>query len=457
MLIVAGGRHAQPLQESNRGPQTLPGACPATPRRPDAPNDFCGVGLRLRFTGAPECRRRATVDGVRATLRPRLGDEGTCEPQVGTWLMSSALRYATCTWQPSGAKGPWVEEYVMRKGERRTAAIAAIAAHLPAGELTNEDLAGELGDWTAEKIFDKTGIRSRRGSAAEECASDLGVAAAQRLFETRVCAPGAVDFLIFCTQSPDYFLPATACTMQARLGLRTSCGAVDINQGCSGFVYGLALAKSLVEAGTASCVLLVTADTYTKFLHPRDRAVRTIFGDGAAATLVVRSEAAEESIGPFVLGTDGRGACQLIVPAGGLRRPASPETAVATEAEGGNWRSPQNLYMNGPEIFNFTLSAVPLAVEQLLHKCNGGRPEVDYYVFHQANRFMLERLRNKLKIPAEKFCIDLEDCGNTVSSTIPLALERARRAGRITSGQRVMLVGFGVGFSWAASMIRVSF
>jgi len=345
----------------------------------------------------------------------------------------------------------------MGKFERTHAVIAAIAHHLPARELTNEDLASELGDWTPEKIFEKTGIRTRRIAAAQECASDLGVAAAQRLFEGGACDPGAIDFLIFCTQSPDYFLPATACTVQARLGLPTSCGAVDINQGCSGFVYGLALAKSLVEAGTASRVLLVTADTYTKFLHPRDRAVRTIFGDGAAATLVVGKEAAEESIGPFVLGTDGRGACQLIVPAGGLRRRASAETAVALEAEGGNWRSAQNLYMNGPEIFNFTLSAVPPLVEQLRLKCNGGVQEVDYYVFHQANRFMLERLRNKLKIAPEKFCIDLEDCGNTVSSTIPLALERARRAGRITSGQRVMLVGFGVGFSWAATMIRVSF
>jgi len=345
----------------------------------------------------------------------------------------------------------------MGKFERTHAVIAAIAHHLPARELTNEDLASELGDWTPEKIFEKTGIRTRRIAAAQECASDLGVAAAQRLFEGGACDPGAIDFLIFCTQSPDYFLPATACTVQARLGLPTSCGAVDINQGCSGFVYGLALAKSLVESGTASRVLLVTADTYTKFLHPRDRAVRTIFGDGAAATLVVGKEAAEESIGPFVLGTDGRGACQLIVPAGGLRRRASAETAVALEAEGGNWRSAQNLYMNGPEIFNFTLSAVPPLVEQLRLKCNGGVQEVDYYVFHQANRFMLERLRNKLKIAPEKFCIDLEDCGNTVSSTIPLALERARRAGRITSGQRVMLVGFGVGFSWAATMIRVSF
>ncbi len=344
----------------------------------------------------------------------------------------------------------------MSNAQRTNAAIAAIRTHLPAGELTNEDLANELGDWTADKIFEKTGIRTRRIAAANECASDLGVAAAQRLFEDGVCHAGDVDFLIFCTQSPDYFLPASACTMQARLGLRTSCGALDINQGCSGFVYGLVLAKSLVEAGTAACVLLITADTYSKFLHPRDRTVRTIFGDGAAATLVVRSDTEDEAIGPFVLGTDGRGACQLIVPVGGLRHRPNSETGVATEAEGGNWRSEQNLYMNGPEIFNFTLSAVPPVVEQLLRKANGG-PAVDYFVFHQANRFMLERLRNKLKIAPDKFCIDMEDCGNTVSSTIPLALERARQGGKITSGQRIMLVGFGVGYSWAAAMIRVSF
>lgn len=356
----------------------------------------------------------------------------------------------------------------MGKSERTNAAIAAIATHLPSGELTNEDLARQLGDWTPDnhqlgdparlhRIFEKTGIRTRRIAAEGECASDLGVAAVQQLFSSGAWDPGAVDFLIFCTQSPDYFMPTTACTMQTRLGLPTSCGAVDINQGCAGFVYGLALAKSLVEAGTASCVLLVTADTYSKFLHPRDRAVRSLLGDGAAATLVVRSEAEDELIGPFVMGTDGRGACNLIVPVGGLRHPPSSETAVATEAEGGNWRSEQNMYMNGPEIFNFTLSAVPPAVEQLLLKSNGGLQSVDYFVFHQANRFMIECLRNKLKIAPEKFCIDLEDCGNTGSSTIPLALERARQGGKITSGQRVMLVGFGGGYSWAAAMIRVSF
>src|SRR5213080_1300871 len=209
----------------------------------------------------------------------------------------------------------------MSNAQRTNAAIAAIRTHLPAGELTNEDLATELGDWTADKIFEKTGIRTRRIAAENECASDLGVAAAQRLFEGGTYGPGDVDFLIFCTQSPDYFLPASACTMQARLGLRTSCGALDINQGCSGFVYGLALAKSLVEAGTASRVLLVTADTYTKFLNRRDRSLLTLFGDGAAATLIGSVTADSELIGPFVLGTDGRGANQIIVKAGGLRCP----------------------------------------------------------------------------------------------------------------------------------------
>src|SRR5256714_3054377 len=263
----------------------------------------------------------------------------------------------------------------MTSGQSRArAAIAAIASYLPARELTYEALATEVVDMPADQIFEKTGIRSRRIAAEGECASDLGVAAARRLFESGACAPSDIDFLIFCTQSPDYFLPATACTMQARLGLPTSCGAVDINQGCSGFVYGLALARSLVEAGTASRVLLVTADTYSKFLHPRDRSVRTLFGDGAAATLVVGGEADETLIGPFVLGTDGRGACQLIVPVGGLRRRPDAETAVAREAEGGNWRAGQHLHMDGPEIFTFTLNAVPPAVGQLLLKANGGAP-----------------------------------------------------------------------------------
>lgn len=233
------------------------------------------------------------------------------------------------------------------------------------------------------------------------------------------------------------------------------CGAIDFNQGCSGFVYGLALAKSLVETGTAGNVLLVTAETYTKYINPRDRSVRTLFGDGATATWIGTVESESELIGPFVFGTDGRGAENLIVPAGASRRPLTPEALIEKEDAGHNWRADSNLYMNGPEIFNFTLRVVPPTVEQLLKKWGGSSNDVDYYIFHQANKFMLDRLQSKLKIPAEKFCIHIADCGNTVSSTIPIALEDARVQGRIHGGDQVLLMGFGVGYSWAAAMVQI--
>ncbi|HEX7705918.1 MAG TPA: ketoacyl-ACP synthase III [Thermoanaerobaculia bacterium] len=337
----------------------------------------------------------------------------------------------------------------------RTASVRAITYYLPEQQLDNQRLASELGDWTAEKILEKTGIACRSIAAPDECSSDLGVAAAEALFESGVCAREEIDFLLFCTQSPDYFLPATACIVQDRLGLRTDCGALDFNQGCSGFVYGLALAKSLVEGLGLRNVLLITAETYSKFIHPRDRSVRTIFGDAAAATLIQASSAAEEMIGPFVFGTDGRGAANLIVPAGGMRKPMSEETSVVSIDEGGNERSENHLFMNGPEIFSFTLKAVPAAVNGLLARAEIAPGDVDYFILHQANRFMLEKLRAKMKIDPERFCVELESCGNTVSSTIPIALARSLADGRLKSGDLVMGVGFGVGYSWAAGMIRV--
>lgn len=349
------------------------------------------------------------------------------------------------------------ECHVANPLEMKKAAIVASAAHLPERELTNEELARELGGaWTPEKIFEKTGIRSRRIAEPDECASDLGVRAAQKLFDRGVCGPQDVDYLLFCTQSPDYFLPTTACLVQQRLGLATSCGAIDFNQGCSGFVYGLSLAKSLIEAGLAGNVLLITADTYSKFLNARDRSVRTVFGDAGAATLIRATDSESDLLGPFVFGTDGRGAENLIVRAGGLRTPLTAASFEEHEDNSGNWRSDANLYMNGPEIFNFTLSKLPKAIASLLQKSEQTLDDVDYFIFHQANQFMLDRLRSKLSIPPEKFCVDLEWCGNTVSSTIPIALERAAAAGIVRPGMQVMLVGFGVGYSWAAAMMRAS-
>lgn len=335
------------------------------------------------------------------------------------------------------------------------ATIKAITSFLPAGKLTNEQLAEEFGDWHAGQILSKTGVAVRGVASVDETASDLGVAAGKRLFESGACTPDEIDFLLFCTQSPDYFTPTTACGMQDRLSLKTSCGAIDFNQGCSGYVYGLTLAKSLIEGGSASNVLLITADTYTKFINRRDRSIRTLFGDGAAATLVSAVESDSEMIGPFVLGTDGRGAHQIIVPAGGLRCPPTPETAIEKEDEAGNWRSAQNLYMNGADVFGFALRTVPPAVDQLLEKAGLTLDQVDFFVLHQANKFILERLRGKMKIPVEKFWIDMENCGNTVSSTIPIALESAIDQKRINPGDRVALVGFGVGYSWGATMVEI--
>lgn len=334
------------------------------------------------------------------------------------------------------------------------AAVKAVASYLPPGLLTNEHLAGEFGDWDADKILEKTGIAARHVAAEDECASDLGVEAARRLFASGACPASDVDFLLFCTQSPDYFLPTTSCLMQERLGLRTDCGALDFNQGCSGYVYGLALAKGLVESGAARNVLLVTAETYSKFINPHDRGVRTIFGDGAAATLVAGVESDEELLGPFVFGTDGRGACNLIVPSGGARRPGASGAVAAAGGESDEWRGAGDLYMNGPEIFNFTLQAVPRATAALLERGGVAADSVDLFVLHQANKFMLERLRAKMKIPEPKFWLDMEGVGNTVSSTIPIALEAARASRRLKPGDRAALVGFGVGYSWAAALMR---
>jgi 3-oxoacyl-[acyl-carrier-protein] synthase III len=337
---------------------------------------------------------------------------------------------------------------------RLRARIAAVKSYLPNLEITNDALVRHPSKWTAGSIYEKTGVVSRRICDTHECASDLGVAAALRLFEADIVTPDAIDFLLFCTQTPDYFLPATACLVQERLGLRRTCGALDFSLGCSGFVYGLSLAKGLVETGLAANVLLITADTYTKFLNPTDLAVRTIFGDGAAATLISVTEGKEELVGPFLFGTDGRGAKHLIVPAGAMRIPPTADTDNEMEVEPGVFRSERNLFMNGPEIFSFTLRTVPRMVRELLAQSGLDMEAVDYFVFHQASKLILDHLRKKMGIPDQKFAVSLETCGNTVSSTMPIAMESALERGILVENSKIMLVGFGVGYSWAAAMIR---
>ena len=330
-------------------------------------------------------------------------------------------------------------------------AIESIEYHLPEKVLTSAGLAAEFPGWTVEKIQSKTGIEERHIAAEGEFASDLAAAAAEKLFAAGTDRQ-SVDALLYCTQSPDYFLPTTACLLQHRLGLRTDIAALDYNLGCSGYIYGLGLAHGMIESGQARRVLLLTADTYSKFIHPGDRSVRTIFGDAAAATLVTASGRPGLS-GPFVYGTDGSGAENLIVPAGGLRKPRAATALVVTD-ESGNQRTENNLYMNGPEIFNFTLRIVPATVESLIARSGLSLADIDLFVFHQANQYMLEHLRKRLGVPAEKFVVSMQKCGNTVSSSIPIALRTAVESGQLRPGMKVMLVGFGVGYSWGGTIIE---
>ena len=343
----------------------------------------------------------------------------------------------------------------MTKQLKTTARIGDIGIYLPEKILKNDELARLYIDWSAEKILEKTGISERRIASENQTAGDMAYEAACNLFSQGKFAAHDVDFIILCTQAPDYILPTTACLLQDRLGISRHAGAIDINLGCSGFVYGLSLAKGLIETGAAQCVLLLTADTYSKYIHPLDKSVRTLFGDAAAATAIVASESVDQQIGPFVFGTDGSGAKNLIVEAGMYRMPNSCQTSIEQTDQSGNVRSRDNLYMNGAEIMAFSLKEIPKAMDSLLLKTGKTKDEIDYFVLHQANKFILDALRKKLKIEVEKLPILMGDVGNTVSSTIPLALFKMRDQGMLVDKKNMMLIGFGVGYSWSACLLSM--
>lgn len=328
--------------------------------------------------------------------------------------------------------------------------IKDIAYYLPEKVMTNEDIVRDFPEWSVEKIASKVGVHQRHVAAADETAADLAVKAAQSLFKQGKCGPQEVDFVLFCTQSPDYFLPTSACIIQKRLGLRTDIGALDFNLGCSGYVYGLALAKGLVVSGVAANVLLLTGETYNKHLHPKDKGNRTIFGDAASATLVGTDGIAE--IGNFSLGTDGSGADNLIIKSGGMRCPKRQDDLHFDENN--NPVSSDYLYMNGSEIFTFTLDNVPPLIADTLSRNGVEKDEADLYVFHQANKYMLDFLRKKIRIAPERFYYCLSEYGNTVSNTIPIALSNALQDGSLTKGMKVVIAGFGVGYSWGGCLLR---
>lgn len=319
--------------------------------------------------------------------------------------------------------------------------IRAIEYYLPDQVIHNDP---------TDRMTSKIGIEQKHISKEDEFASDLAVRAAEKVFDSGIKRE-EIDYLLYCTQSPDYFLPTTACLIQERLGLSKECGALDFNLGCSGYIYGLSLAHGLIQSDQANHVLLITSDTYSKYVNKKDRNVELLFGDAATATVISKSN--ENNFHSFVFGTDGSGAANLIVPSGGLRLPASGTTSIEEEDEYGNIRSQNNLFMDGTEVYKFAMKEVPKALNKLINKDQLSMDDYDFFVFHQANKYMLESLRRKLKIAEEKFSIQMNDCGNTVSSTVPIALKRDVLHGNIKKGDKLVLVGFGVGYSWSACSI----
>jgi 3-oxoacyl-[acyl-carrier-protein] synthase III len=332
--------------------------------------------------------------------------------------------------------------------------IDSIAYYLPANVLTNEEISLNHPEWSIEKIANKTGIYNRHIAAPNEFSSDMAISAAEALFQNFKIDRQSIDYTILCTQSPDYFLPTTACIIQNKLGLKKTSGAIDFNLGCSGFVYGLGISKGLIETNQAKNVLLITSETYSKFLHPNDKSNKTIFGDGAAATLISSTKSNNSGkIKEFEYGTDGSKYDCLIVPNGGLRKRNDIGTDILNE-EGVFLKNDDNLYMDGKEIFNFTFFQVPTLIKAVLEKHGLELGDIGLFVFHQANEYMLQTIRKKIGIDADKFYIYLKECGNTVSSTIPIALSNAILEGKITQGMKVLVAGFGVGLSMAATILE---
>lgn len=328
--------------------------------------------------------------------------------------------------------------------------IKAISYYLPERIVTNEELITEFPEWSIEKIAQKVGVKHRHIAGKEETAGDMAEKATLKLFREYNINPKDIDFVMLCTQSPDYFLPSTACILQHKLGIPTTAGAFDYNLGCSGCIYGLAVAQGLIAAGIAKNVLLLTSETYSRYLHPTDKSNRSIFGDAAAACVVSTDGFAQ--IGKFALGTDGSGAEHLIVKTGAARQ--KEYTGMVMEDEEGHSKYDDYLYMNGSGIFNFTLEAVPEMMKQIITKNVIDKDSIDYYVFHQANKFMLNTIRKVCALPKEKFYINLEETGNTVSSTIMIALKDCIDNNTIKSGMKVMIAGFGVGLSWGGSLLE---
>ena len=324
--------------------------------------------------------------------------------------------------------------------------LSCISCCVPDRYEFNKDLP-KFDEERKQKIIESTGVVSRPIIDATQCTSDLVYQAAVNLIKQTGIDPDQIGVMILVTQTPDYILPATSCILHNRLNLCNDTIVFDINLGCSGYIYGLYVASTLLKNSDKSFALLLAGDTISKYAGNDDASTRFIFGDAGSATLLEKDESTNTMF--FSLGTDGSGWQNLIIPAGGSRKKGNYENNKITIDQDGNKRTAENLYMDGMEIFNFTISTVVPHIQEIIEKC--GFPDI--VVFHQANRYMLEFMRKCLKIPKDKFLYSLGKYGNTSSASIPLTLCSELKKSDKTN--KSLLSGFGVGYSWGSAMLNL--
>lgn len=330
--------------------------------------------------------------------------------------------------------------------------IEHISYYLPEKVFTNEQFFELFPELRANENLKKIGVEQRVISGQNEIASDMAVKAAKKLFDEAKISPSEIDFLIYSSLDLDFYTPATSIYIHKELGLIENCGAIDTTHGCSAYVYGLMLAKGMIEANGFKNVLLLNAYTLTKTLHAKDRASRFVFGDAATATFIIKSE--KQQIGNCYVGTESKGWEKIILRDGGQRFPLNENSKKEIADEYGNVTSNCNLFMDGTGVFLFSIRRVPQVVKETLSKNNLLLDEIDVFIFHQANLYMIDAIVKKIGISPQKVFNNMHKIGNTVGCTIPIALAQAKENGRIKDGNKVMIIGFGVGLSWSATVIQ---
>jgi 3-oxoacyl-[acyl-carrier-protein] synthase-3 len=330
--------------------------------------------------------------------------------------------------------------------------ISALDYYLAPTALSNEALNMQNPSWDMDKATERSGVLSRPIAPEGITALDLAYQAVKNLLQANPEVLVGIDGLIFCTQTPDYLLPSNSNLLHGLLDLPSHVMAFDINHACSGYPYAIGIAKSLVTAGMATRVLVITADTYSRLIHPLDRSVRPLFGDAASASVISNSDSL--TIDDQSFGTTGKLASRFIVENGGMRHSQKNVSEVHLDSSL-RVRSPDHIQMDGMGVLSFFNKVVPVSIKEILVRNKLDIQDVTYFVLHQASQLALDSLRKSLGVPSEKVIIDMSDTGNLVSSSIPVVLKRAVNRGLLKKGDRIILGGFGVGLSWGTVLATV--